>query len=462
MKAFLTNPAKKKQYFLLFADSLIIFSVFIFAYIFRIVFYEGGDISLLRERLTWLMFLAVILHLLSFYVFDLYNYNTKRDNPSLFLLISIAVVFAVGCIAIASYAFPKAKLGRVLLVFHVPVLIIVFFFWRKASYLFLKGFPGNNLLIVGTTSEDSGLNIEKKVGTEYNLVGVISNIYDQSSAISLNNHEYKGGIQELVQKESISTILVTTSLRKSPAIKNELINLKFQGIEILDLPTFISKLSAKVPVEVTGDEWLLFSHQNRSLKPAFYLKIKRVIDLIGSLIGLIFSFPIFLILALIVKLTSKGPVFFKQERLGLSEEPFTLFKFRTMVDNAEKTTGPKWSSKDDPRITAVGSFLRKTRLDELPQLINILKGDMSFVGPRPIRRFFAKQFSDAFPYYRLRFMVKPGITGWAQVMGGYAGSVEGQLEKLEYELFYIQNQSFILDLIIFLKTIQTILFSRGQ
>ncbi|NCO67356.1 MAG: hypothetical protein COY75_10055 [Nitrospirae bacterium CG_4_10_14_0_8_um_filter_41_23] len=153
---------------------------------------------------------------------------------------------------------------------------------------------------------------------------------------------------------------------------------------------------------------------------------------------------------------------FKQERLGQNEQPFTLMKFRTMIDNAEKTTGPKWASEDDSRITKVGKILRKARLDELPQFFNVLKGEMSFVGPRPIRKHFADMLAKEIPYYRLRFTVKPGLTGWAQVKGDYAGSKEGQKEKLEYDLYYIQNQSILFDLFIILKTVQTVLFRRGQ
>jgi lipopolysaccharide/colanic/teichoic acid biosynthesis glycosyltransferase len=155
-------------------------------------------------------------------------------------------------------------------------------------------------------------------------------------------------------------------------------------------------------------------------------------------------------------------VLFKQERLGENLKPFTLMKFRTMVVDAEKECGPVWSSECDPRVTKVGKVLRKTRLDEIPQLINVLKGDMSFVGPRPIRKHFADMLAEKIPYYRMRFLVKPGVTGWAQVKHDYAGSEEGQAEKLEYDLFYIQNQSLLFDLYIFLKTIQTIIFRPGQ
>jgi lipopolysaccharide/colanic/teichoic acid biosynthesis glycosyltransferase len=190
--------------------------------------------------------------------------------------------------------------------------------------------------------------------------------------------------------------------------------------------------------------------------------LKRTIDVFVAASLLILSSPLAFICYMAVKLTSRGPVLFRQERLGENQKPFTLMKFRTMVADAEKECGPTWSSSCDPRVTKVGRVLRKTRLDEIPQLINVLKGDMSFVGPRPIRKYFADILAEKIPYYRMRFLTKPGITGWAQVKLDYAGSEEGQTEKLEYDLFYIQNQSLLFDLYIFLKTIQTIIFRPGQ
>jgi lipopolysaccharide/colanic/teichoic acid biosynthesis glycosyltransferase len=176
---------------------------------------------------------------------------------------------------------------------------------------------------------------------------------------------------------------------------------------------------------------------------------------------LLLSSPLFLLTALLIKLDSRGPVFFRQERLGEFERPFTLMKFRTMVDNAEQKTGPCWAKDNDPRFTRVGKFLRKTRLDEFPQFINVLKGDMSIVGPRPIRQHFAEIFARKFPFYRLRFKVKPGITGWAQVNMNYVNSDEDQYEKLEYEFYYLYHQSLFLDLFIILKTVQSVVRMKG-
>jgi lipopolysaccharide/colanic/teichoic acid biosynthesis glycosyltransferase len=184
-------------------------------------------------------------------------------------------------------------------------------------------------------------------------------------------------------------------------------------------------------------------------------------DVFVSAAVLLFALPFMLVIGLLIKLDSKGPALFRQERLGMNEALFTLLKFRTMVDEAEKRCGPCWAEKHDPRLTRIGRILRKTRLDELPQFLNVLKGDMSLVGPRPIRKYFSDIFIEKFPFYRLRFKVKPGITGWAQVNMDYVNTEQDQYDKLEYEFYYLYHQSMFLDLFILLKTVQAMLKLRG-
>jgi lipopolysaccharide/colanic/teichoic acid biosynthesis glycosyltransferase len=197
-------------------------------------------------------------------------------------------------------------------------------------------------------------------------------------------------------------------------------------------------------------------------KSAVTANLERLIEAVIATFILLLMAPIMLIVAAAIKLDSKGAVFFLQERLGLHEVPFSVCKFRTMVENAEASTGPTWAEVNDPRVTRVGRFLRKTRLDEVPQLLNILRGEMGFVGCRPIRQHFADQLGAQIPFYSLRFSVRPGLTGWAQVQGDYGGSVEGHIEKFEYELYYLANSSLFMDAFILLKTLQVVLFGRGQ
>lgn len=210
------------------------------------------------------------------------------------------------------------------------------------------------------------------------------------------------------------------------------------------------------------------SHPNRiivdskeketDLSYQFYLANKRLIDVIGSVIGLILTLPVMVLTATAIKLESSGPIIFKQTRIGLQGEEFTIYKFRSMVANAEKQTGPVWAKEDDPRVTKVGEFIRKTRIDELPQFINILKGDMSLVGPRPERAVFVKEFTKEYPQFKNRLQVRPGVTGLAQVTGGYELSPH---QKARLDLLYIENQGLLLDIKILLKTVLVVILGDG-
>ncbi len=198
------------------------------------------------------------------------------------------------------------------------------------------------------------------------------------------------------------------------------------------------------------------------LMPEWEKKLKRLLDVLTSLIILIITLPVIIITAIAIKLESRGPVFFKQERSGMNGAIFRIIKFRSMYEDAEKHTGPIWSSKDDPRVTGVGKIIRRVRIDELPQMINVLKGEMSIVGPRPERPFFVEKLSQEIPYYKRRLKVRPGITGWAQVKHKYDESVEDVKIKLRYDLFYIENMSLRMDFKIIMRTIFVVLFGQGH
>jgi exopolysaccharide biosynthesis polyprenyl glycosylphosphotransferase len=218
-------------------------------------------------------------------------------------------------------------------------------------------------------------------------------------------------------------------------------------------------LSGKLLVESINPGWLIFAggFQKSHLRRL----IKRATDLVVSMVLMIVLSPLILLAAIAIRLDTPGRIFFAQERVGFRRKPYMVYKFRSMVHDAEKLTGPKWADEDDPRITRVGRFIRRFRIDELPQLWNVLKGEMSMVGPRPERETFVQQLEKTVPYYGERFGVKPGITGWAQVNYGYGSSVADAVEKLNYDLFYIKNMSTMMDLLVVLKTVRIILFGHG-
>jgi exopolysaccharide biosynthesis polyprenyl glycosylphosphotransferase len=240
-----------------------------------------------------------------------------------------------------------------------------------------------------------------------------------------------------------------------------LLELKMRGVEVVDMPAFLERATGQIPIKNVEDSWFLFSGGFELLHRTYLQRFKRLIDVVVSLAGLVVALPLMAILALLVKLDSRGPVFYRQERTGQDEKPFLLVKFRSMREDAERGTGPVWASVRDYRVTRVGRWLRLTRLDEIPQFINVLKGEMSFIGPRPERPHFVENLKREIPYYALRFSVKPGLTGWAQVQYHYGASVEDAIEKLKYDLYYIKHMSCGLDLWIALKTLKVVFFAQG-
>lgn len=445
------------------SDLAIVLFAILISYLFRVTIYEGASLSEFWRRLNWLIPAGVLVHLVSFYIFELYSIKSQSHNVHLLLRILLSVAFATGCIALLSYVFPTHKIGRVIIMTHVIVLVNMIYLWRKIFIRLTKSkYYDNNLMFIDIKPNSSKVvdEFQKFSVTGYNLIGMVSYAGENPGHFVLNGDRYPN-LYTIIKEKLIDTVVFSENPKLYPMLNNQLIDLKFNGVEIFDFPTFYQIIYQKLPVMNIKGSYFLFSNQDKTFQPYVYLEIKRVFDFILALLGLVLSFPLLVFAAFAIKSTSKGSIFFKQERLGQNEQPFRLIKLRTMIDDAEKDCGPKWSYRDDPRITKVGKFLRKTHIDEIPQLINIIRGEMSFVGPRPIRKHFAGMLAKDFPYYRLRFSVKPGLTGWAQVKGNYAGSIDGQLEKFEYELFYIQNRSIFFDLFVILKTIQTVIFRSG-
>jgi sugar transferase (PEP-CTERM system associated) len=264
---------------------------------------------------------------------------------------------------------------------------------------------------------------------------------------------------EIVERERIDKIVVALPDRRGRLPIEPLLKCKLQGIEVEEGTTFYEQISGKIMLENLRASWMVFSH-GFAVSPLLRL-LKRLGDLLFASLGLVVAVPLMTVIAVLIKLDSPGPALFTQERVGQNGKLFVLFKFRSMRPDAEAATGPIFAETDDLRITRVGWFIRRTRFDELPQLWNVLKGDMSFVGPRPERPFFVDKFAKEIPYYVQRLSVKPGITGWAQVNYPYAASTEDALEKLQLDLFYVKNTSFFLDLFILLKTVKITLIGEG-
>lgn len=266
---------------------------------------------------------------------------------------------------------------------------------------------------------------------------------------------------EFFVKEKGIKLLLLGKLKLEDKEIEKILKIKLRDTEVMGYLDYMLDIEQKIEVSYINKEWLLNTYGFEILKSKIQNKIKRIFDIGMSIVIGIFTFPIMIIAVIIVKIESPGPIIYSQARVGENEKEFMVYKFRSMRQDAEKD-GAKWAQENDPRVTKFGNIMRKTRIDELPQLLNVIKGDMSFIGPRPERMVFIKELEKQIPYYGLRHMVKPGLTGWAQVMYPYGSTVEDAKCKLEYDLYYIKCYSLTLDIIILFKTLKTVIFGKGR
>jgi sugar transferase (PEP-CTERM system associated) len=344
--------------------------------------------------------------------------------------------------------------------------MILLFFWRAVYYwVLLRDSLVENVLILGTGEQAKELarEILERKDDGYRVVGFLT---DDPSRVGerLVNPSIIGTLDQipaLDQQFRVDTLLVALEDRRGKLPLPELLRYKLDGMRVEESASFYEMLTGKIPVRNLHPSSLIFSNGFNSYR--LFYGTRRVPELLLALISFLISLPVFLLACLLIFLESGRPIFYRQERVGEKGRTFELLKLRSMRQDAEEETGAVWASADDdPRITRIGRFLRKSRIDELPQLFNIIKGEMSFVGPRPERPCFVEKLQQLIPYYGERHCVKPGITGWAQVRYRYGSSVEDAEEKLRYDLYYIKHMSFWLDFVIVLDTIRVILLGKGR
>ncbi len=311
---------------------------------------------------------------------------------------------------------------------------------KEKKKIFLFGNEIEKTLIERSALESKG----------YKLEGFESNILELGSKLDT-----------LFEEKKLDALVLSSNIDIPRHLMKNLLDLKLQGVKVYNFSEFYEILEEKIPVNSINEDSLLYSEGFEIVHNTYQQNIKRLSDIIISSAVLLMTAPIMLISILIIKFESKGPVFFIQERVGKGNRPFKILKFRSMRADAEQN-GPQWAKEKDNRVTVFGKIMRKTRIDELPQLINILKGEMSFIGPRPERQYFISMLEKDIPFYNLRHSILPGLTGWAQVNYSYGASTEDALEKLKYDLYYIKHQSIILDIIIVLKTLRVVFLGKGR
>ncbi|MDY0221014.1 MAG: TIGR03013 family PEP-CTERM/XrtA system glycosyltransferase [Desulfobacterium sp.] len=404
---------------------------------------------------------------ISLYYNDLYDFQVAStvSEISIRLLHSLGITAIV--LAFIYYFFPIVIIDRWIFILSILLLMVLIIGWRIIYiHVLNQGIYNEKVLILGSSNlaVDIYNEIQDKIDCGYTVAAIVP----FKSEDSLPDNIPEALIVKTEMSHLCETIFdlgvkkVIVALRESrgnfPA--KELLTCKTAGIDVLEGNSFYELLTGKLLVTRINPSWLIFSDGFR--RSSMGMAIKRLGDIVFSVILIVLLFLPLLIVAFLIRIDSKGPVLFSQDRVGQHRKKYMMYKFRSMVQDAEKKSGPVWALDNDSRITRVGRIIRKFRIDELPQLWNVLKGDMSFVGPRPERKHFTDDLEEKIPYYGERFVVKPGISGWAQVSYDYGASVEDAIEKLNYDLFYIKNMSTMFDIMIVLRTIKTVVFGRGS
>ena len=440
---------------LLVCEALLVGGAFLVATAFLIgpdtyivLFYENGSLKILG---------VTVLTLLLSYYFDLYEPQRISGGWEIYfrlLLVLSVLCFILGALVLV---FPDIYIGPHVLTLGITILVVVLAIWRRAYewiiglqtfrervYVLGNGERARTIIETLRTRRDAGMEVVEGVDRG-NLSG--------------DGGQFEADLRSFCEpKPRIDRVIVAMEDRRGSMPVRELLDLRLRGVIIEDASFLMERLLGKLPLDGLNPSALIFTH-GFNVKASQQI-VRRLVSILVSLTGLLLCLPFIPILILAVRLSSPGPIFFKQTRVGLRGRPFSVIKFRTMRQDAE-ANGAVWATKNDSRVTKLGRFMRMTRLDEIPQLWNVLRGEMGFVGPRPERPEFVQWLNTEIPFYELRHIIRPGITGWAQVRYRYGASLAETKQKLEYDLYYVKHLSIGLDLLIMFETIKTIILRRG-
>jgi sugar transferase (PEP-CTERM system associated) len=449
---------------LILADVAIIYGGIVLALYLRLGL-SGSDYEL-NERNGWLKIsVATLLCLLNLYFYDLYDYTVMGNRRELMLRLVQALGIAWALLAFLFYLVPPLFIGRGVLVISVPLVLLLLLSWRSSIHI-LTGHPeiGEKILIVGTgqSALDTAQAVWERRDAGYRIVGFVTENGTNSSE-QITNLQILGTTTELdsiVKREKIDRIVIAVRERRGTFPTETLLKMSLAGnVCIEECTPFFERVTGQVNIEMLRPSWLIFDGRGRDTR--FKTVLREIVHRLLALVGLVISLPIAIITAILIKLESRGSIFYKQQRVGKNGRTFNVLKFRSMKTDAEKDGKPVWATADDDRTTRIGRIIRVIRVDEIPQFWNIIKGEMSFVGPRPERPHFVAQLAEEILYYEHRHLTAPGLTGWAQIKYPYGASVEDARRKLQYDLYYVKNQGLALDLVIVFETVKTVLFGRG-
>ncbi|MBX3299864.1 MAG: TIGR03013 family PEP-CTERM/XrtA system glycosyltransferase [Acidobacteria bacterium] len=458
------NRLSPRTIALLVADAAIIYGGVILAMYLRLGL--SGTAYELNERDGWVKIAAAtVVCLLNLYFYDLYDYVVMTNRRELLLRMVQALGIAWVLLALLFYFVPPAMIGRGVSVISVPLVLVFLLGWRVFIHT-LTGHPeiGEKILVVGTgqAALDTAEAVWERRDAGYRIVGFVSE-NGAKPREKLGRSEILGKaheLEEVIRSENVDRVVIAVRERRGAFPTEALLKMSLAGdISIEECTSFFERITGKVHIDMLRPSWLIFAGRRRDSRLRSLLR--EAFHRLLALVGLVVSLPVCLITALLIRLESRGPILYKQERVGKNGRIFKVIKFRSMRVDAEPDGKPVWAVDNDDRTTFVGRFIRKVRIDEIPQFWNILKGEMNFVGPRPERPHFVKQLAREIPFYEHRHLVAPGLTGWAQIKYPYGASVDDARQKLQFDLYYIKNQSLTLDLMIVFETVKTVIFSRG-
>jgi sugar transferase (PEP-CTERM system associated) len=409
---------------------------------------EGGYLKILGVTAMVLL----LSHWLDLY--DTSNLDAKWEQS--FRLLLVLGFVALGLSAIG-FLFPRFLPGNGSLLTGIIILTFTLFLWRTAySWIVQQPYFRERVYVLGSGDQAqrlvNGLRQRSSMGVE--VVGWTGNVEGQ-----LTRDSVASDLVSVVQDRRVHRVIVAMPDRRGTLPLEELLQLRLEGVKVEEATSWLERINGRIEVEQLYPSWLIFAEGFRF--STFNRILRRILNFTAALAGLVLTLPLLPLVALAVKLSSPGPVLYRQQRVGRGGSNFFCYKFRTMRQDAEADTGATWAADNDPRITRLGKFLRASRLDEIPQLWCVLKGDMHFVGPRPERPEFVEWLKQEIPYYDVRHTVRPGITGWAQVQYKYGNTLDDAREKLQYDLFYIKNASVGLDFWIVFQTVKIVLLGRG-
>lgn len=449
---------------LIIADIVIIYAGLLFALYLRLGV-NGTMFQLYESNGLWKIMLATLVCLTAIYFYDLYDYVVIHNRRELLIRLIQALVTAWVLLTVIFYFVSSLEIGPGTAVYSVIITITLLLALRSWVH-YLLGHPeiGEKVLILGEGQiaiEMAEAVLERR-DAGYRIAGFIAGDFKdiKMRLPEARNLGMINNLEKIVQKEKIDRIVTAVRERRGNFPTDALLRMSLtNNVYIEECTSFFERLTGKVHLDLLRPSWLIFNGGARNTQ------LKTVLREAGhrclGLIGLIVSLPIALLTAILIKLDSKGEIFYRQERVGKNGRVFEVLKFRSMKTNAEADGKPVWATSNDDRTTRVGRVIRKIRVDEIPQFWNIIKGEMSFIGPRPERPHFVAQLAEEIPFYEHRHLVAPGLTGWAQIKYPYGASIEDARQKLQYDLYYIKNQSLLLDIKIVLGTIKIVLFGKG-